>query len=299
MSKSGFDKHIEHKEAPWLSEYNFSIIASGIVSAIGQIKDIRWPRPLQTDPSQRNPNQMFKYHGTHGHRTEDCRQLMEEVARLFNEGHLREFLNGQAKNHFRDMDANRKNKQEEPQHVIHMIVGGVSIPQGTIFKRRKVTITREKRTRDYLPKDTLSFNNDYAKGIEQPHNDALQSLFDRGSENNSASRIESCLQLEYSTTSTWQVKPPKGKSFCHETIQEMKFHVIEGDMIYNALLGRPWIHNMKAVPSMLYQVLKFPMSEGIKTMYGEQPTTKEMFAIDEVVPISTLSSAKGSEPKRK
>ncbi|XP_070019685.1 uncharacterized protein [Nicotiana sylvestris] len=43
-----------------------------------------------------------------------------------------------------------------------------------------------------------------------------------------------------------------------ETIQETKFHVIEGDMRYNALLGRPWIHNMRAVPSTLHQVLKFP-----------------------------------------
>jgi len=43
-------------------------------------------------------------------------------------------------------------------------------------------------------------------------------------------------------------------------IQEMKFHVIEGDMRYNALFGRPWIHNMRALPSTLHQVLKFPTS---------------------------------------
>ncbi|XP_019257759.1 PREDICTED: uncharacterized protein LOC109235973 [Nicotiana attenuata] len=109
MSKTGFDKHVEPKEAPQLSEYNFSVDASGIVSAIGRIKDTRWPRTLQSDLTQRNPNQIFKYHGTHGHKIEDCRQLREEVARLFNEGHLREFLSDRAKNHFRDRDANRRN----------------------------------------------------------------------------------------------------------------------------------------------------------------------------------------------
>nr|XP_009789037.1 PREDICTED: uncharacterized protein LOC104236743 [Nicotiana sylvestris] len=88
MCKSGFDKHADLVEAPRLSEYNFSFDASDIVSAIGRIKDTRCPRPKQTDPSQRNPNLMCKYHGTHGHKTEDCRQLKEEVARLFNEGHL-------------------------------------------------------------------------------------------------------------------------------------------------------------------------------------------------------------------
>nr|XP_009774195.1 PREDICTED: uncharacterized protein LOC104224273 [Nicotiana sylvestris] len=81
------------------------------------------------------------------------------------------------------------------------------------------------------------------------------------------------------------------------TIQEKKFHVIEGDMRYNVLLGRPWIHNMRAVPSTLHQVLKFPTPEGVKTVYGEQPTTKEIFAIDEVIPVSALTSAKGPESK--
>ncbi|XP_070014074.1 uncharacterized protein [Nicotiana sylvestris] len=51
ISKSGFDKHVDLMEAPHLSEYNFSINASGIVSAIGRIKDTRWPRPIQTDHS--------------------------------------------------------------------------------------------------------------------------------------------------------------------------------------------------------------------------------------------------------
>nr|XP_009768133.1 PREDICTED: uncharacterized protein LOC104219196 [Nicotiana sylvestris]XP_016442749.1 PREDICTED: uncharacterized protein LOC107768161 [Nicotiana tabacum] len=53
------------------------------------------------------------------------------------------------------------------------------------------------------------------------------------------------------------------------TIQETKFHMIEGDMRYNALLERPWIYNMRAVPSMFHQILKFPTPEGVKTVYGE------------------------------
>ncbi|XP_070042470.1 uncharacterized protein [Nicotiana tomentosiformis] len=83
------------------------------------------------------------------------------------------------------------------------------------------------------------------------------------------------------------------------TIQEIKFHIIEGDMRYNALFERPWIHNMRAVPLTLHQVLKFPAPEEIKTIYGEQSTAKEMFAVDEVILISSLSSIKGSNSKEK
>lgn len=78
------------------------------------------------------------------------------------------------------------------------------------------------------------------------------------------------------------------------TTQETMFYVIEGDIRYNALLGRPWIRNMRSVPSTLQQLLKFQTAEGIKTVYGEQPAAKKMFAIDEAIPISTLLSIKDS-----
>ncbi|XP_070006090.1 uncharacterized protein [Nicotiana sylvestris] len=245
MSKSGFDKHVEPKEAPQLSEYNFSIDASGIVSATGRIKDTRWPRPLQTDPAQRNLNQMCKYHGTHGHRTEDCRQLREEVARLFNEGHLREFLSDRAKNHFKYQDTNKKNEHEEPsENIIRLRV------------------------------------------IEQL---GLQDQIVP------AARVLNSFNMASETTKGEIMLPVNVTG----TIQETKFHVIKDDMRYNALLERPWIHNMRAVPSTLHQVLKFPTLEGIKMVYDEQPVSKDMFSIDEVIPVSTLSSTKGPESKEK
>nr|XP_009783517.1 PREDICTED: uncharacterized protein LOC104232114 [Nicotiana sylvestris] len=230
MSKNGFNKHVEPKEAPRLSEYNFSIDASGIVSAIRRIKDTRWPRPLQTDLAQRNPNQMCKYRGTHGHKT---KQTIKGGGSL-------------------DRDTNRKNEQEELQHVIHMIVSGVDIPQGPTFKCTKVTITREKRTRDYLPEDTLSFNEEEAEGIEQPHNDALiisiiinkiqvkYVLVDPGSSSNIIrSRVVGKLGLQDQIVPATRVlndfnvagETTKGKIMLPVnvagTIQETKFHMIE------------------------------------------------------------------------
>lgn len=108
MRENGFDKPLGARETPRLSEYNFNIDAASIISAIGRIKDTKWPRPLQSVPTQRDLNLMCKYHSTHGHRTEDCRQLREEVVWLFNNEHLREFLSDRAKNHFRKRDANKQ-----------------------------------------------------------------------------------------------------------------------------------------------------------------------------------------------
>ncbi|XP_059281163.1 uncharacterized protein LOC132034832 [Lycium ferocissimum] len=67
------------------------------------------------------------------------------------------------------------------------------------------------------------------------------------------------------------------------TTQQTKFYVTEGDMGYNALLGRPWIHLIRAVPSTMHQVLKFSTLEGIKIVCGEKQAPKKMFAVEEFV----------------
>nr|XP_016507383.1 PREDICTED: uncharacterized protein LOC107825060 [Nicotiana tabacum] len=72
-----------------------------------------------------------------------------------------------------------------------------------------------------------------------------------------------------------------------DIVQDTKFHIIEGDMGYNALLGRPWIHNMREVPSTLHQMMKFPTKDGIKMVYGKQRATKDLFAVNDVAPINS------------
>nr|XP_009765264.1 PREDICTED: uncharacterized protein LOC104216831 [Nicotiana sylvestris]XP_016508509.1 PREDICTED: uncharacterized protein LOC107826077 [Nicotiana tabacum] len=65
------------------------------------------------------------------------------------------------------------------------------------------------------------------------------------------------------------------------TIQEMKLYMIEGELRYNALFGRPWVHNMRAILSTLYQTLKFSIPGGVKTVYEEQPATRDLFVVNE------------------
>ncbi|XP_060170780.1 uncharacterized protein LOC132601732 [Lycium barbarum] len=272
-NKNGSDKSLKNKETPKISEYSFNMDVSSITSTLGRIGETRWPRPLQTDPNRKDKSLICKFHGTHRHKTEDCQQLREEVARLFNLGHLREFLSERAKTHFKNRDANKQPEQEEPQHVINMIIGGVDIPQGLILKRIKVSITREKRTRNYDPEGFISFSDEDIESIVQPHNDALvisvlvnkfrikRILVDPGSSTNiirwrvmkqlvlldqivPAVRVLNGFNMACETTKGEITLPVNTTG----TTQQTKFYVIEGDMGYNALFRRPWIHNMRAVP---------------------------------------------------
>ncbi|XP_075106773.1 uncharacterized protein LOC142179796 [Nicotiana tabacum] len=50
-------------------------------------------------------------------------------------------------------------------------------------------------------------------------------------------------------------------------------------MAYNVILGRPWIHDIDAVPSTLHQVIKFLSKWGIQQLRGDQQTTKNINSV--------------------
>ncbi|XP_009783872.1 uncharacterized protein [Nicotiana sylvestris] len=60
---------------------------------------------------------------------------------------------------------------------------------------------------------------------------------------------------------------------------ETTFHVMNQETAYNAIIGHPWIHTMRAIPSSLYQVIKFPTLWGMFSIRGEHHTAQEFYRI--------------------
>jgi hypothetical protein len=54
-----------------------------------------------------------------------------------------------------------------------------------------------------------------------------------------------------------------------------QFWVLNSYSPYNAILGRPWLDKMKAVPFTLHQRLRFPTPEGIMEVRGDQVMAKQ------------------------
>ncbi|XP_059302884.1 uncharacterized protein LOC132055192 [Lycium ferocissimum] len=173
MKRNTVDRASGNRKTPRLSEYNFCIDVATIAAFVILNRETRHPRPIQSDPEKRDKSLICKYHHTHSHRTEDCRQLGEKVAQPFNLRYLREFLSERAKTHFENVDSNKQDRLEEPQQVIHMIMEGTDVPIEPVVKRTKIFITREKRTRNDDPDSPISFSDEDMEGIAQPHNDAL------------------------------------------------------------------------------------------------------------------------------
>ncbi|XP_059310120.1 uncharacterized protein LOC132061295 [Lycium ferocissimum] len=156
-------------------------------------------------------------------------------------------------------------------------MGGTDVPIGPVMKRTKISITREKRIRNDEPDGPITFDDKDMEGIVQPHNDALviavlvnkfrikRVLIDPGSSANiirwrvieqlglldqvvPAIRVLNGFNIACETTKGEITLPISMAG----TTQQTKFYVIEGDMGYNALLGRPWIHLVRAVPSTMH-----------------------------------------------
>ncbi|XP_060195433.1 uncharacterized protein LOC132624713 [Lycium barbarum] len=279
VNENTVDRPPGNREIPRLSEYNFCVDVATIAAAVIRNKETRHPRPIFFDPEKRDKSLICKYHHTHGHRTEDFQQQREEVTRLFNLGHLREFLSERVKNHFKNLDSNKQDRPEEPPQVTHMIMGGTDVPVGPVIKHTKISITREKCIRNNDPDGPITFNDEDMEGIALPHNDPLVIfvlvnkfrikcvLIDPGSSANiipwrvieqlglldqivPAIRVLNRFNIACKTTKGEITLPISMAG----TTEQTKFYVLEGDMGYNALLGRLWIHLVRAVPSTTHQV---------------------------------------------
>lgn len=65
---------------------------------IRELIDLRWPKPLKTDPTKRDRNKKCAYHKEHDHTTEQCRSLQYLVEKLMRAGYLRQYILSEGKN---------------------------------------------------------------------------------------------------------------------------------------------------------------------------------------------------------
>uniref|UniRef100_A0A2N9F6C2 RNase H type-1 domain-containing protein n=1 Tax=Fagus sylvatica TaxID=28930 RepID=A0A2N9F6C2_FAGSY len=56
---------------------------------------------------------------------------------------------------------------------------------------------------------------------------------------------------------------------------QTEFIVVQAPSPYNAIMGRSWLHKMRAIPSTLHQKLRFPTKNGVMEINGDQVAAKQ------------------------
>ena len=89
--------------------------------------DFTEQKPIRTDPEKRNKDLYCRFHKDTGHKTDDCRQLKDEIEFLIRRGKLSKFTKDGDKNHRDNDNRGRDNddKRTQPRGpVINVISGG-------------------------------------------------------------------------------------------------------------------------------------------------------------------------------
>ena len=63
-----------------------------ILTEIRDEPSLKWPRPLHSAPSLRDKRKYCRFHKDHGHCTEDCRDLKEQIEELICNGKLQQYV---------------------------------------------------------------------------------------------------------------------------------------------------------------------------------------------------------------
>ena len=62
-------------------------------------------------------------------------------------------------------------------------------------------------------------------------------------------------------------------------IVEVNFIVVDTYSPYTTIIGRPWLHTLRAVASSLQQKVKFPSGDQILEIQGYQPTARQCMVV--------------------
>ena len=183
--------------------------------------------------------------------------------------------------------------------------GNDSVRSVKAFRRKAITTKRWPTTPEASP--PITFSAEDAAGVHMPHNDSL--LVDVGISDCTVTKVlvdtGSLLDLIFKRTlvkmgiSLDDMKPSArsltGFNGSTETMlgtirlrvyaegiaKNVKFSVIDVQAPYNAILGTPWIHAMKAIPSTYHQCIKFPGNEGrIITLRGDQEAARDLLVAE-------------------
>ncbi|XP_070004457.1 uncharacterized protein LOC142163396 [Nicotiana tabacum] len=131
---------------------------------------------MRSNPSTRKSDVLCEFHQEHGHKTEDCIDLRQEVVNMLQQGHLKELMSDKGRITFaRGLECQGPPKPPSLARTINMIIGdndnaSINNIKFTASYKLKRSVTHERY--DGLEVSIILDESD-VDGLTFPHNNAL------------------------------------------------------------------------------------------------------------------------------
>ncbi|XP_074277471.1 uncharacterized protein LOC141601103 [Silene latifolia] len=243
---------------------------------------VRWPKPPAEgySSSRKDTGKKCEFHGSNIHDTDECHSLRKEVKYHYEQGNLDHLL---LRGTTRVNSTDQVPPSPPPQctRTVNVITSGSDLCGLTYSAaKRRATETKGdkpehfcKISRQNLP--SVTFDETDAKSDPEQHHDALIITFPIGN-----CEVRKILVDTESSINLIMLETLKGMGFSEKDLakkavplvgfsgetkhslgeiviptyaggvnKQVRYLVIDGPSTYNVILSRPWIHEMKAIPS--------------------------------------------------
>ena len=266
-----------------------------------KIKDnpsLKWPEKMKGDPNKRNRSKYCRFHRDHGHDTDKCFDLKQQVENLIRQGKLKSFLG-------RDHKDEAEESSRPPLGEIRVIIEGNSTDQSYKSKQAYLKVVQSVQLSGRSPRaksmdeQPITFTDEDAERIHHPYDDAIvitlliadyttkRVLVD----NESSADILYYLVFQQMRIGRDQLRPvnsplvgfggikvqPMGiislpvvvGVYPLQITKNVNFLVVDCSYSYNAIIGRPILNSWKVVTSTYHLSVKFPMEHGVGQVQGD------------------------------
>nr|XP_023871775.1 uncharacterized protein LOC111984375 [Quercus suber] len=253
----------------------------------------------------------------------NCRDLKEQIEELIRKGKLQKFIKKGEYNKFRGENKGQhesssksgSRQSQPPQNVIGEIqtISGGPI-SGCSFKSLKKAHQRQVNSVHMEPPpkhrrsdQDMTFNENDARGVKQPHNDPLVVMLTIEGfntkrvlvDNGSSADIIYFPAFQQLKLDPGRLRPfdsplvsfsgdrvyPKGivtlavtvGTYPRQLTRQIEFLVVDCPLSYNVIVGRPALNKWKASTSTYCLKVKFPTENGIGEVRGEQILARECY----------------------
>ncbi|XP_057246822.1 uncharacterized protein LOC130589554 [Beta vulgaris subsp. vulgaris] len=290
-------------------------------------KDDKWQRPRKMYYKGRDKSKWCEFHNDYGHKTDDYKDLKDGIEDLIRRGYFTQYQAKVDRKSPPREDENSSGRPIKDRITeIHVISGGPT--RGGSIHGAKASLKEVRHQVNYNntrtwpappPMPSVAFTSEDAKGIVYPHDDPLvislqistamvhRVLVDGGSSANILYKEtfekmgfdKACLKsVSYPVigftgasvvpegTIKLVVKLGEGR---HSRDLIVEFLVVDVPAAYNAIIGRPLIHDAQAVVSTYHLTMVYTSNDGNpEKLWGNQESTRACY----------LTALKHSDHKR-